>query len=60
MRTRHALSGLAWQFHAKLFALAVAQDRQVHDFASLDLFDRFSKIGNITRPLSVHGDDQFA
>jgi len=45
---RHALSGLARQFHAKLFALAVAQDRQVNDFTFLSVFDRFSKIGDIS------------
>jgi hypothetical protein len=47
------------QFHAKLFALAVAQDRQVHEFAGLGLFDGLSKVDDITCPLSVHRDDQF-
>ena len=46
------------QFHAKLLALAAAEHRQVYEFASLDLFDRFSKIGDITGPLSVNRDDQ--
>jgi hypothetical protein len=55
---RHALSGLAQEFHAKLFALAEAQDREVHDFASPCPADRFFKIGDIARPLSVHSDDQ--
>jgi hypothetical protein len=36
------------QFHAKLFALAVAQDRQVNDFTFLSVFDRLSKIGDIS------------
>lgn len=42
------------QFHAKLFALAVAQDRQVHEFAGLGLFDGLSKVDDITCPLYVH------
>jgi hypothetical protein len=48
------------QFHGNLFAPATADDRQVHYFASFGLCDRFSEVGDISRPLPVHRDDQLA
>ena len=46
------------QCHADLFAPAAADNGQVHHLASVGLFDRFFKLGDITSALSIHRDDR--
>jgi hypothetical protein len=44
----HATAWFAGQFHTKLLALTLADDRQVHDFASLSVADRVAKLSEVT------------